>query len=78
MHNLHCPTCNLRLIERAGRFEVLGEVLGTPKARKYVGSGEYVCPAGHQLPEADALYAYRDRQGHPPESSFNEVPWPHR
>jgi hypothetical protein len=73
MHNLHCPTCDDRLIERAGRFDVLGK--STPT---YVGDGNRppVCPNGHAQPPVEQLYVYRDEKGYPPEAPFSEVPPP--
>lgn len=80
VHNLHCPTCDARLLEEAGRFQVLGEVRGEPGPVKYVVDGNRapVCPADHPLPDVAALYAYRDSKGYPPEAPAREVPWPYR
>lgn len=78
MDNLHCPTCDTRLVETAGRFEVPSAVLGTAGATKYVGRGAVTCPAGHQLPNAEKLVRYRDQQGHPADAPFNEIAWPWR
>jgi hypothetical protein len=64
-HNLHCPTCDARLVEQAARIDVLNEVRGGPTHPKYQVDGDSLtCPSGHQLPSVDDLYAYRDEQGH--------------
>lgn len=72
LHNLHCPTCDSRLIEPAGRHDVLGRA----DPVYLVDGHSAVCPNGHTLPEPDELYAYRDRAGHPMEISAREVPPP--
>ncbi|WP_460682896.1 hypothetical protein [Modestobacter lapidis] len=61
VHNLHCPSCDTRLIERAGRFAVPGR-----PGPVHVGEvGTLCCRAGHPLPSREDLYAHRDAQGHP-------------
>lgn len=75
MHNLHCPTCDGRLIERAGRHDVMQR----PDPVYIADAASGRCPEGHPLPHSDALYAYRDAQGHPAEAPFKELPrseWP--
>jgi hypothetical protein len=60
LHNLHCPRCDSRLVQRAGRFFVPERA-----AHYYVGEvGTLACPGGHPLPEREVLYAYRSERGH--------------
>ena len=62
LHNLHCPRCDRRLVQQAGRFFV-------PERRRHVVVGEVgtlACPAGHRLPDREELYAYRAQAGHAP------------
>lgn len=69
LHNLYCPGCDTRLIERAGRFTVpdrpwpvhVGEV------------GTLRCRAGHRLPSREELYAHRDERGRPRTAAVREV-----
>lgn len=73
LDNLHCPTCDERLIQYAGRFQPLEKAEPT-----YVADGGKppVCPQGHRQPDWDALYAYRDERGHPEQVPVREVPSP--
>ncbi|MGY1602311.1 hypothetical protein [Geodermatophilus sp. SYSU D00815] len=74
LHNLHCPRCDHRLVQRAGRH--LHGVLGVPV---YVGHvGTLVCPRGHALPDRERLYAYRAERGHAPSAPVSEVGPPAR
>jgi hypothetical protein len=69
-HNLHCPRCETRLIERAGRFE------GVPGRRGPVHVGEVgtlSCRQGHLLPSREELYAHREQRGHPRTAAVREV-----
>jgi hypothetical protein len=69
VHNLHCPTCDSRLVEQAGRYRVSDR-----PAPVYVGEVETLtCPDGHVLPDREALYDYRDRRGIPAQASVTEV-----
>lgn len=69
LHNLHCPRCDTRLVQQAGRFFV--EERPQPV---YVGEvGTLACPGGHALPEREVLYAYRAERGHPPTAPVAEV-----
>jgi hypothetical protein len=69
VHNLHCPTCDNRLVELAGRFAVREH-----PAPVYVGHVETLtCRDGHPLPDRESLYAYRDEQGLPPKAPIQEV-----
>ncbi len=71
--NLHCPTCDTQLIAPAARFEPLGRTEPT-----YVidGNKPMRCPAGHELPDTEVLFAYSDQRGYPPEARILEVPPP--
>ena len=71
MHNLHCPTCDARLVQEAGRFDPMGR-----PDPVYVGSERLACRAGHSLPSMDSLYAYRDERGYPADAAYSEVPPP--
>lgn len=74
LHNLHCPQCGVRLIQRAARCPV-----DQPPGLVYVGEiGTLACPAGHPLPSREALYAYREEHGHPPTAPVTEVTKPLR
>lgn len=74
LHNLHCPRCDERLVQQAARVPLPGR-----KVHVYVGEvGTLACPAGHWLPEREALYAYRARAGHAPRAAVTEVRAPHR
>jgi hypothetical protein len=69
VHNLHCPTCGRRLVQRAGRYAV-------PARRRpvYVGEvGTLACRSGHPLPDRESLYAHRDRIGVPWTAPVREV-----
>jgi hypothetical protein len=69
LHNLHCPTCDRRLVQRARRCLVPG----TAELR-YVGEvGTLTCEKGHPLPGRAALYAYRAQRRHPVCASVREV-----
>jgi hypothetical protein len=59
LHNLHCPTCDERLLQRARRFFV------PERAAHYVVGevGTLACPHRHPLPEREALYVYRAERG---------------
>jgi len=73
-HNLHCPECDTRLVEQAGRFEVPGR-----PAPVHVGEvGTLTCRAGHALPSRQALYAHREARGRPRTATVREVPPPDR
>lgn len=75
--NLHCPTCDARLIQTAGRYEVYGAVLGTPGSVQVVPTGEPPhCPQRHPLPDEKALRRYRRRAGHPKTAPVSVVPPP--
>jgi hypothetical protein len=72
VHNLHCPRCHSRLVERAGRCAVVHR-----PGPVYVGEvGTLRCPAGHPLPPRDELYDYRERRGLPWVVPVAEVPPP--
>ena len=69
VHNLHCPTCDRRLVERAGRYRVAHR-----PAPVYVGEVETLtCRDGHLLPDRGELYAYRDDRGIPRQATVREV-----
>lgn len=69
LHNLHCPSCDHRLLQRARRFFVPERA-----AHYYVGEvGTLVCPCGHSLPDRDALYAHRAERGHAQRAPVAEV-----
>lgn len=75
MENRHCPTCHARLIQRAGRYEVLGSGIGIPGSVRHVGAAERpICPNEHPLPGDDALRKYRDRKGYATAEPYREVP----
>ncbi len=62
LHNAHCPTCDTRLIARAGCFRPVGR--DTPT---YVQDGRSLtCRAGHALPQERDLKAYNNEHGHMP------------
>jgi hypothetical protein len=64
--NLHCPTCDARLVQPAGRYEVYGAVLGMPGSVELKPTGEPpYCPERHHLPDEKALRRYRRRHGYP-------------
>ncbi len=72
LHNLHCPTCDDRLVEQAGRFEVHER-----RQPVYVGHVETLtCREGHPLPDRAVLYRYREQRGLPPAAPVQEVPPP--
>jgi hypothetical protein len=74
MENLHCPTCDARLIHWAGRHEVLGSVIGMPGSIRHVaGAQRPTCPNEHPLPGDDILRQYRDRRGYSPTEPYREV-----
>lgn len=74
LHNLHCPRCGVRLVQRAARC-----LVGERAAPVYVGKiGTLVCPGGHPLPCREALYAYREEHGHPPTAPVTETSSPVR
>ncbi|MFQ1002727.1 hypothetical protein [Modestobacter sp. SSW1-42] len=68
-HNLYCPGCETRLIERAGRFAVPGR----PRPVHVGEVGTLRCRAGHPLPSREELYAHRDEQGRPRTAAVWEV-----
>ena len=69
VHNLHCPTCDSRLVEQAGRY-----VVSDRPAPVYVGEVETLtCRGGHPLPDRNTLYAYRDGRGIPARATVAEV-----
>ncbi|MGY1710530.1 hypothetical protein ACI8AC_13590 [Geodermatophilus sp. SYSU D00758] len=69
MHNLHCPECGRRLVQRAGRYEVPARPHPV-----YVGEvGTLRCPERHPLPDREALYAHRDELGVPWQAPVREV-----
>ena len=69
LHNLHCPRCDNRLVQQAGRFFVEEKA-----ALMYVGEvGTLTCPDGHRLPDRQTLYDYRSEQGHAPSAPVTEV-----
>jgi hypothetical protein len=73
VHNLHCPTCDARLVERGERF-----VVRERRTVMYVGDvGTQVCRNGHALPDRESLYSYRDAKGHPRSAPVSEVSAPH-
>jgi hypothetical protein len=74
LHNLHCPRCDARLVQRARRCFVPERA-----AHHYVGEvGTLRCPRGHRLPGRDTLYDYRAERGHPVCAPVAEVVAPHR
>lgn len=75
--NLHCPTCDARLRQRAGRYEVYGAVLGMPGSMVHKPTAEPAfCPKRHPLPNDKALRRYRHRRGYPTKAPCSEVvPW---
>jgi hypothetical protein len=69
LHNLHCPKCDSRLVQLAGRH--FHSQLGSPV---YVGQvGTLSCPQGHPLPDRRELYEYRARHGYAVAASVSEV-----
>lgn len=69
LHNLHCPTCDTRLVEQAGRYAV-----AHLPAPVYVGEvATLTCREGHPLPDREVLYAYRDERGIPASAPVHEV-----
>lgn len=69
VHNLHCPRCGTRLVEKAGRFVVPGR-----NAAVHVGEVDTLtCRAGHALPDRDQLYAHRDQRGLARTAAVQEV-----
>jgi hypothetical protein len=69
LHNLHCPNCDRRLVQRAGRH--FHTELHAPI---YVGEvGTLSCPDGHPLPCRQQLYDYRAQRGHAPSAPVVEV-----
>jgi hypothetical protein len=69
VHNLHCPTCDSRLVEQAGRYAVPDR-----PAPVYVGEvATLTCRRGHPLPERGELYRYRDLRGIPASAPVQEV-----
>ena len=73
LHNLHCPQCDTRLVERAGRFDDVPGRLGPV----HVGEvGTLSCRAGHPLPSREELYAHREERGRPRTAAVREVPAP--
>ncbi|WP_143087050.1 hypothetical protein [Geodermatophilus ruber] len=70
LHNLHCPTCESRLVEHAGRFDVIGR----PDPGYTADPRTLMCPSGHVLPDDQhALYEHRDNRGYPQEATTREV-----
>jgi len=69
VHNLHCPECGSRLIERAGRYIVPGR----PQPVHVGEVGTLRCPGGHSLPDRAQLYAHREAQGLPRSAEVWEV-----
>lgn len=69
LHNLHCPECDTRLIERAGRFEVPGR----PRPVLVGEVGTLCCRGGHPLPSRQQLYAHREARGHARTATVKEV-----
>ena len=69
LHNLHCPRCDRRLVQRAARhFHTM------LRRSVYVGEvGSLSCPDGHVLPDRRTLYAYRAERGHAPSAPVSEV-----
>jgi hypothetical protein len=69
LHNLHCPQCDRRLMQRASRrFHTERRI------PVYVGQvGTLRCPSGHGLLGIQALYDYRDMQGHPSTAPVSEI-----
>jgi hypothetical protein len=54
----------------------MAAVRGDPTFPRYFvdgGVNTLTCRQGHDLPDRDALYDYRDRQGHPMEAEVTEV-----
>ena len=68
-HNLHCPDCDTRLIERAGPFAVHGR----PRPVHVGEVGTLRCRAEHPLPSREELYGHRDRRGRPRTAAVWEV-----
>ena len=69
LHNLHCPRCDSRLVQRAGR-----RFHSELQTRVYVGEvGTLACPEGHTLPDRQELYDYRERQGYPAIAPVSEI-----
>lgn len=55
LHNLHCPSCDNRLVQRAAQHFHRGV-----RGHVYVGVvGTLRCPDGHSLPGRAELYDYR-------------------
>ena len=69
VHNLHCPSCDSRLVQRAERrFHAERQI------PVYVGEvGTLSCPDGHPLPDRQELYDYRAQQGHAPAAPVSAV-----
>lgn len=75
MSNLHCPTCDERLVAPAGRFDPMGK----PDPTYVQDGGTLACTAGHPLPDQQALRSYADQHGHVPPPAgapIREVPPP--
>lgn len=74
LHNLHCPSCDSRLVQLARRH--FHSQLGSPV---YVGEvGTLICPHRHPLPDREELYDYRARQGYATAAAVCEVVPPTR
>jgi len=72
VHNLHCPRCDTRLLQRGGRF-----LVPERGAFMYVGEvGTLERRNGHPLPDGSVLYGYRDQRGYPRGAQVREVPDP--
>lgn len=72
LHNLHCPSCGRRLVQRGRRCHVAHR-----PGPHYVGDvGTLTCAQGHPLPDRVALYDYRARHGHAASAAVREVPPP--
>lgn len=69
LHNLHCPRCDRRLVQRAGRH--FHSELRSPV---YVGAvGTLHCPQRHRLPDRQDLYDYRAERGYAPAAPVSEI-----
>ena len=70
--NLHCPTCDARLVAQGSLYRPLGR----PDPIPVTGSRPF-CPNRHALPSDEELVAYREQQGYSAEAPSREVPGPY-
>ena len=69
LHNLHCPSCDRRLVQR-GRLHFHSQL----RSPVYVGDvGTLLCPQRHRLPDRRDLYDYRAQRGYAPAAPVSEI-----